>query len=46
MRLPGADGQPFTHSAPVLKDRAIRVVFGPEALRKSHPRLVRWALGS
>ena len=32
MRLPGADGQPFTHSAPVLKDRAIRVVFGPGSL--------------
>jgi hypothetical protein len=32
VRLPGADGQPFTHSAPVLKDRAIRVVFGPGSL--------------
>ena len=29
MRLPGADGQPFTYSAPVLEDRAVRVVFGP-----------------
>ena len=32
VRLPGADGQPFTYSAPVLKDRAIRVVFGPGGL--------------
>ena len=28
MSLPGADGEPFTYSAPVLQDRAVRVVFG------------------
>ena len=28
MDLPGADGQPFTYSAPVLADRAVRVIFG------------------
>lgn len=32
MRLPGADGQPFTYTAPVLEDRAVRVVFGPGSL--------------
>ena len=32
MRLPGADGQPFTYMAPVLEDRAVRVVFGPGSL--------------
>ena len=32
MRLPGADGQPFTYLAPVLEDRAVRVVFGPGGL--------------
>jgi maleylacetate reductase len=30
--LPGADGQPFTYSAPVLEDRGVRVVFGPGSL--------------
>jgi maleylacetate reductase len=34
VRLPGADGQPFTFSAPVLKDRAVRVVFGPGSLAR------------
>ena len=28
MRLPAADGQPFTFTAPVLEDRAVRVIFG------------------
>ena len=28
VELPGADGEPFSYSAPVLTDRAIRVVFG------------------
>jgi maleylacetate reductase len=28
VRLPGADGEPFTYSTPVLQDRAVRVVFG------------------
>ena len=28
MRLPGADGQPFTFSASILDDRAVRVIFG------------------
>jgi maleylacetate reductase len=32
MTLPGADGQPFTFSAPVTADRAVRVVFGPGSL--------------
>jgi maleylacetate reductase len=32
VRLPGADGQPFTYTAPVLEDRAVRVVFGPGSL--------------
>ena len=32
MRLPGADGEPFSYSAPVLQDRAVRVVFGPGSL--------------
>jgi maleylacetate reductase len=32
VRLPGADGQPFTYMAPVLEDRAVRVVFGPGSL--------------
>ena len=32
MELPGADGQPFRYSAPVLTDRAVRVVFGPGCL--------------
>jgi maleylacetate reductase len=32
VRLPGADGQPFTYSAPVLKDGAVRIVFGPGSL--------------
>ena len=29
MELPGADGHSFTYSAPVLAERAVRVVFGP-----------------
>jgi maleylacetate reductase len=28
VKLPGADGQSFTYSAPILEDRAVRVVFG------------------
>jgi maleylacetate reductase len=32
VELPGADGQPFTFSTPVLQDRAVRVVFGPGTL--------------
>lgn len=32
MRLPGANGQPFSHSAQVLKDLAGRGVFGPGSL--------------
>jgi maleylacetate reductase len=32
MELPGADGQPFSYTTPVLTDRAIRVVFGPGTL--------------
>lgn len=32
MELPGADGQPFSYRAPVLTDRAVRVVFGPGTL--------------
>jgi maleylacetate reductase len=32
VRPPGADGQPFSYSAPVLKDHAVRVVFGPGSL--------------
>jgi maleylacetate reductase len=28
VELPGADGQSFTYSAPILEDRAVRVVFG------------------
>jgi maleylacetate reductase len=32
VELPGADGQPFRYSAPVLTDRAVRVVFGPGCL--------------
>jgi maleylacetate reductase len=32
VRPPGADGQPFSYSAPVLKDGAVRVVFGPGSL--------------
>ena len=32
MRPPGADGQPFSYSAPVLKDHAVRVIFGPRSL--------------
>ena len=28
MRLPGADGQPFTYSASILADRAVGVIFG------------------
>jgi maleylacetate reductase len=32
VRLPGADGAPFTYSAPVLQDRAVRVVFGGGSL--------------
>ncbi len=28
MELPAANGQPFSYSAPVLEDRAVRVVFG------------------
>jgi maleylacetate reductase len=32
VELPGADGQPFSYSAPVLSDRAVRVVFGPGTL--------------
>jgi maleylacetate reductase len=32
VRLPGTDGQPFTYMAPVLEDRAVRVVFGPGSL--------------
>ena len=34
MRLPAADGQPFTFTAPVLEDRAVRVIFGPGCLRQ------------
>lgn len=29
MDLPGADGEPFRYSAPVLEDREVQVVFGP-----------------
>ena len=29
VNLPGVDGAPFSYSAPVLADRAVRVVFGP-----------------
>jgi alcohol dehydrogenase class IV len=32
MILPGVDGEPFSYSAPVLADRAVRVVFGIESL--------------
>ena len=32
MRLPGAYGEAFSYSAPVLQDRAVRVVFGPGSL--------------
>jgi len=32
VELPGADGKPFIYSAPVLKDRAVRVVFGAGSL--------------
>jgi maleylacetate reductase len=32
VKLPGADGEPFSYSAPVLQDRAVRVVFGPGSL--------------
>ena len=32
MSLPGADGQPFRYSAPVLADQAVRVVFGTGCL--------------
>jgi maleylacetate reductase len=32
MSLPGADGEPFSYSAPVLKDRAVRILFGPGSL--------------
>jgi maleylacetate reductase len=32
MELPGADGESFTYSAPVLEDRTVRVVFGPGSL--------------
>ena len=32
MELPGSDGRSFTYSAPVLEDRAVRVVFGPGSL--------------
>jgi maleylacetate reductase len=32
VELPGADGQSFTYSAPVLEDRAVRVVFGRGSL--------------
>jgi maleylacetate reductase len=34
VELPGADGEPFSYSAPVLQDRAVRVVFGPGSLRQ------------
>ena len=44
MRLPGADGQPFTYLAPVLEDRAVRVVFGPGSL--GHVAAEARALGS
>jgi maleylacetate reductase len=30
--LPGADGEPFTYSSPVLADRAVRIVFGVGSL--------------
>ena len=32
MRLPGADGQPFTFSASMLDDRVVRVIFGRGSL--------------
>ena len=32
MRLPGADGKPFIYSAPVVENRAVRIVFGPGTL--------------
>lgn len=32
MTLPGSDAQPFTFSAPVGDDRAVRIVFGPGRL--------------
>lgn len=32
MRLPGADGRPFSYPAPVLEDRTVRVVFGVGSL--------------
>jgi maleylacetate reductase len=32
VRLPGADGRPFSYSAPVLEDRTVRVVFGVGSL--------------
>ena len=32
MELPGAEGRPFSYSAPVSEDRAVRVVFGPGTL--------------
>ena len=34
MRLPGADGQPFSYAAPVLQDRAVRVLFGVGGLAR------------
>jgi hypothetical protein len=34
VELPGADGQPFSFSAPVVPDRAVRVVFGPGSLTR------------
>ena len=34
MQLPGADGQPFSYSTPVLADRTVRVVFGAGTLRQ------------
>jgi maleylacetate reductase len=35
VELPGADGQPFSYSAPVLTDRAVRVVFGAGTLAQA-----------
>ena len=32
MELPGVDGQPFSCKAPVLTDRAVRIIFGPGTL--------------
>lgn len=34
MELPGADGQPFSYSTPVLADHTVRVVFGAGTLRQ------------